>query len=107
MKKKLLWLGFLGAGMLLFSSCKVNWFDRTYDVPWWVIAIPVVLILVVAHVYVVTKTYRCPKCKTVFRPKWCSCSAWIHYLGDRLTKCPKCGFRGFCKQIGGGEEDDG
>lgn len=30
---------------LTFSliSCKVNWFDRQYDVPWWVIAVPVVI----------------------------------------------------------------
>ena len=29
--------------VLAFSltSCKVNWFDQQYDVPWWAIAIPV------------------------------------------------------------------
>ena len=31
--------------VLVFSltSCKVNWFDQQYDVPWWAIAIPVLV----------------------------------------------------------------
>ena len=44
MTKKLFWLGSLLGGMLLFTSCKVNWFGDTLDVPWYYIAIPILLI---------------------------------------------------------------
>ena len=28
---------------LSLTACRVNWFDRHYDVPWWSIAVPIVV----------------------------------------------------------------
>ena len=33
------------------TSCKVNWFDKHYEVPWWVIAIPVAVFSLVVFVW--------------------------------------------------------
>ena len=106
MTKKLFWLGSLLGGMLLFTSCKVNWFGASYDVPWWVIAIPVAVILIASHVYLVTRSYRCSSCGEVFRPKWYDCTAWFHMGNKRMGKCPKCGQVGFCRKVKDGEEDE-
>ena len=32
--------------MLCLTSCEVHWFGKSYDTPWWTIAIPVTLIFV-------------------------------------------------------------
>ena len=51
---------------LSLTSCKVNWFDQQYDVPWWAIAIPVLvfsaIVLFVAGKHIASKKYVCPKC---------------------------------------------
>ena len=40
MKKKIFLIAVLICIMILsLTSCQVNWFDRHYDVPWWMIAI--------------------------------------------------------------------
>ena len=106
MKKKLLLLGSLLGGMLLFTSCKVNWFGASYDVPWWVIAVPVGVVLVVSHVRIVKRSYRCSSCGEIFRPKWYNCIVWFHMGNKRMGKCPKCGHIGFCKKVKSGEEDE-
>lgn len=38
------------------TSCKVNWFEQQYDVPWWGIAVPVVIICAIV-VFGVGKAY--------------------------------------------------
>ena len=82
--------------ILLLTSCDTHIGNAHYDVPWWVIAIPIVLILVIAHVCVICKRFQCPACQTEFRPKWYEISAWLHNHGERVVKCPHCGRRGFC-----------
>ena len=58
--------------VLVFSltSCKVNWFDQQYDVPWWAIAIPVIVFSTIvwfaAGKYIASKKYVCPKCNKSF-----------------------------------------
>ena len=97
------------AGILLVSlptlltSCRVNWFDQQYDVPWWMIAIPVAVWslawLIGGSLYIASKTYRCPLCARTFSPKWYRAMLSVHVNGDRLFKCPHCGKRKLCQLI--------
>lgn len=102
MKKKLYALcALLCTLTLLSTSCTVNWFDRQYDVPWWMIAIPATVFTVGmiawATAYITSKTYVCPRCAHTFRPKWTAAIFSIHVNDDRLFKCPRCGKRSFCR----------
>ena len=88
--------------VLTFSltSCKVNWFDRQYDAPWWAVAVPVLVfsaaVIFVASKHIASKKYVCPKCSRSFYPKWWQAAFSIHMNGDRVFKCPHCGRKGFC-----------
>ena len=95
--KKLLFVTTLLASTLLLSSCKVNWFDRTVDVPWYYIAIFIAVLFVLLYFTIITRTYVCPRCNTEFKPKWYQLSVCMHFNGKRLIKCPECKRRGFCK----------
>ena len=87
---------------VLLTSCQVNWFDQQYDVPWWVIAVPVtifsVLVWIVAGKHIASKKYVCPKCNKTFYPKWWKAALSIHMNDDRVFKCPNCGRKGFCEK---------
>ena len=84
----------------LLSSCQVNWFGSHFDVPWWAIAIPVLvfsaIVLFVAGKHLASKKYVCPKCNKSFYPKWWQAALSIHMNDDRVFKCPHCGRKGFC-----------
>ncbi len=88
--------------VLVFSlaSCQVNWFDRHYDVPWWVIVVPAgifsLIIWVTASKYIASKQHVCPKCNSTFYPKWWKAAISIHMNDDRVFKCPHCGRKSFC-----------
>ena len=97
MKKIALTLALLLSALTL-SSCRVNWFGRTLDAPWYAIAIPVLLIIVLSYVILIRGTYVCPDCQTEFKPRWYQLSVAFHLNGKRVVKCPKCGRRGFCKR---------
>lgn len=102
MKKKILVLIVLICIMTLsMTSCRVNWFDKHYDVPWWLIAVPVtafsVIVWIVAGKHIASKKYVCPKCNKTFYPKWWKAAVSIHINDDRVFKCPHCGRKGFCK----------
>ena len=84
---------------LTLTSCDFHFGSIHYDVHWRVIAIPVAAILVIAHVSIVKKRYKCPMCKTEFRPKWYEISSWLHQGNRRAMKCPRCGRRGFCPPV--------
>ena len=84
--------------MLSLSGCTVNWFDTHYDVPWFVIAIPVTIIFLIAHICIMSGTYVCPECGATFKPKWYQISAYFHFMGNRLIKCPKCKITNYCKR---------
>ena len=79
---------------------KVNWFDQQYDVPWWVIAVPVIIISLIAWIaagkYIASKKYACPKCSKTFYSKWWKAAFSIHMNDDRVFKCPHCGRKGVC-----------
>ena len=102
MKKKLYVLCVLLCILtLLLTSCKVNWFDKQYDVPWWVIAIPVTIWslawLIGGSFYIASKKYVCPSCARAFSPKWYQAMFSIHINDDRIFRCPYCGKRSFCR----------
>ena len=82
---------------LSFSSCTVNWFGDTMDVPWYYVAIPVFLIAVFAYIILMSKTYICPHCKTEFKAKPYQLYVAFHMGGKRIAKCPRCGRKGFCE----------
>lgn len=79
------------------TSCTVNWFGDTADVPWYVIAIPLSVIFVLAYIMILSKTYICPHCKTEFKAKPYQLYVTIHMGNKRIAKCPQCGRRGFCE----------
>lgn len=78
------------------TSCKVNWYDQQYDVPWWVIAVPVVILFFVVGKHIASKKYVCPNCYKTFYPKWWKAAFSIHINDDRVFKCPHCGKKDFC-----------
>lgn len=97
MKKKIILALLILALALSLCSCKVNWFDETYDVPWWTIALPIALISVVGYKIIFSQTYVCPSCKAEIIPKWYELSALVHFGRARLMKCRSCGRFGYCK----------
>ena len=96
--KKFLFSVTLIASMLALTSCKVNWFGKSYDVPWYFVAIPVLVIFIAAYFSIISKTYICPECKSEIKPKWYQLSVCVHFMGKRIVKCPKCGRKGFCER---------
>ena len=93
--KKLSFASLLGCLIITLCSCKVNWFTTTVDVPWYFVAIPVLLILALGYWIIFSRSYVCPSCSTVFSPKWYQLSFLIHFMGKRLGKCPHCGRKGY------------
>ena len=96
MKKAFLLLVILIVTLSL-SSCTVNWFGSTMDVPWYFVAIPILLIFVFGYIILISKTYICPHCKTEFKAKPYQLYVTIHMGGKRIAKCPNCGRKGFCE----------
>ena len=96
MKKTVLILTLLVV-MLSLCSCTVNWFDTTVEVPWYVVAIPVVLIAGLGYVIVMSKTYICSYCNAEFKVKPHELSVMLHSNGKRYAKCPCCQKKGFFK----------
>ncbi len=98
MKRHLrLYLSLVAASLSLCAcEVRVNWFGEHAYVPWYLVVVPVLLIFVIAHVCMICRTYRCPKCGHTFRPRFYEVSSWIHDSGKRVVRCPKCGRRGFC-----------
>ena len=82
---------------LSLTSCKVNWFGGTVDVPWYFVAVPVLLIFIFAYFILMSKTYICPHCKTEFKAKPYDLSVTVHFCGKRLAKCPNCKRKSFCE----------
>ena len=96
--KKLLFAITLFTSTLLLSSCKVHWLGNAIDVPWYLVAIPIVLLLVVLYIFMLSETYICPDCKTEIKPKWYQFSIAFQSGSKRVVKCPKCGRKGFCEK---------
>ena len=96
MKKLLLMLLLLLVALSL-TSCTVNWFTTTVEVPWYVIAIPVALLLIAAYFIVMSHTYICPHCGTEFKAKPYQLYVTLHFCGKRLAKCPNCGKKSYCE----------
>lgn len=82
---------------LSLTSCTVNWFGGTRDVPWYFIAIPILLISVFGYFILMSKTYICPHCQTEFKAKPYQLYVAIHMGRKRMAKCPSCGKKSFCE----------
>lgn len=83
--------------VLSLTSCTVNWFGGTREVPWYYVAIPVAVIFVLSYVALMSLTYICPDCNTEFKAKPYQLYVTVHFGNKRIAKCPKCGRKGFCK----------
>ena len=81
---------------LALTSCRVNWFNETVEVPWYTVAVPVTLIFVISYIAIMSQTYICPSCGCEFKPKWYQLSVLTHCCGKRLATCPNCGRKGLC-----------
>lgn len=95
--KKFLYLVSYICLLVFLCSCKVNWFTETYEVPWYYVVIPCVVLIVLAYIIILSKTYICPNCKTEFKPKWYQFYTTIHFDGKRIAKCPNCKRKGYCE----------
>ncbi len=95
--KKILALFIVVIMVLSLSSCTVNWFGDTKEVPWYSVAIPILLIAILGYVILMSKTYICPDCKTEFKAKPYHLFVAIHMGRKRIAKCPKCGRIGYCE----------
>ena len=98
--KKIICLMFVLFLIVFLCSCKINWFNKTLDVSWYYVAIPCVVIFVLAYILIFSQTYVCPNCKTEFKPKWYQLYTTIHFNGKRIAKCPNCKRRGYCEVKG-------
>ncbi len=103
MKKRILSFAFLLVMSLSLTACEVHWGGNSYDVHWWVIAIPTILfsllICVPVHRLLISKKYICSVCGKKFRPKWYAFSLWISYLDKHVAKCPHCGAKELCDHV--------
>ena len=95
--KKVLILFLILTTVFSLTSCTVNWFGGTKDVPWYFIAIPVAIIAIVGYFILMSKTYICPDCGTEFKAKPYHLFVTIHMGRKRIAKCPKCGRTGYCE----------
>ena len=86
---------------LLLSSCTVHIGDAYCDVPWWIIAVPTALILLVALYFTAKaaadKDYVCGECGKTFSPTRTDPGIFLHNNDKCVLQCPHCGKRGFCK----------
>ncbi len=98
--KRILLLTLLVILTLTLTSCRVNWFGESYDMPWYVVAIPTLIfcavVFFIAGRSIAKKIYVCPKCGEEFHPNFWLAMCSIHMGSDRVFKCPKCGHKGFC-----------
>ncbi len=107
-------LALLPALPLLLTACTVrirwqgptstvNWQGITYTVPWYVVWVPVLfmtaIVLVATHLYFASRTYRCPQCGHVFKPRKRELSLWLHCNNEHVAQCPQCGRKGFCPRM--------
>jgi DNA-directed RNA polymerase subunit RPC12/RpoP len=99
--KRILFIAILLLMTFALTSCRVNWFDESYNVPWYVVAITTAIFCVIAFFIagktISNKLYVCPKCGGEFHPNFWLAMCSMHIGSDRLFRCPKCGHKGFCK----------
>jgi len=80
------------------TSCEAHFGKDVFNIPCLVNIIAVAVILIIAHIYIISRHYKCPECGKIFNPKPLEFSAWIHCDGKRYVKCPECGYKGLCDE---------
>jgi len=103
MKHKILSMIILLTLPWMLTSCRVNWFNKQYDVPWWMVTVPVVILVFLSWIItgkrIAKKQYVCPKCNHKFHPKWQTAALSIHINSNRVLRCPRCNRKGFCRML--------
>ena len=87
----------LASSTSMLTSCKVNYFHKSVDVPWYYVVLPVTFIFIVTYIVLMSKSYICPRCNTVFKAKPHQLYVTVHFGNQRIAKCPHCGRKGFCR----------
>lgn len=95
--KKAFFFSILMTVTLCLTSCQVNWFGDTLDVPWYYIAIPVAIIFIAGYFILMSKTFICPHCGKEFKAKPYQLYVTVHMNRKRLAKCPRCNKMSFCR----------
>ena len=95
--KKTFFFSILITVTLCLTSCKVNWFGDTLDVPWYYIAVPVAIIFIAGYFILMSKTFICSHCDKEFKAKPYQLYVTVHMNRKRLARCPHCGKKSFCK----------
>lgn len=76
------------------TGCEVHWNGQSFDVPWFVIAVPVALFsflcVLISGLAMGRKRYVCPKCNATFRPQRWRIVFAPHIGEEHLLRCPKC-----------------
>ena len=84
----------------VLSSCDVHVGSEHWDVEWYVITVPAVLVialsLLISGKLISKFTYVCSHCGEKFSPTLIQACLSVHIGSSRLFKCPHCGARGFC-----------
>lgn len=100
--KKILLAALISALALTALSCDVHVGSRHWDVEWYYIAVPVVIVvaasLFIAGKVIMKFTYVCPNCREKFSPKFSQTLFSVHIGSSRFFRCPHCGKRGLCKK---------
>ena len=89
------------AALFSLAACEARVGNTDFTFPRWVIlsyVAYVAAVILIAHFYLLRCSFKCPKCGTVFRPRWYEISVWLHYGSARVVKCPVCHRRGFCEK---------
>ena len=80
----------LSLSCLVLTSCKVNLGERSFDVHWLVIVIPVVIIFLLTGLALGRTKYYCPNCNRTFYASFIKCLFSTHVNDERALKCPHC-----------------
>ena len=95
--KHFIFLLLLTTTSFIVSGCQVNWFDKTLEVSWYWIFIPIFIVFIIVYLFIIRPIYICPHCHKEIKPRWYDFSLVIHFMGKRLVKCPHCKKTSFCK----------
>ena len=78
---------------------------------WWPYAVGMAAVIaasvwIVRYYYYRRVAYICPKCHTVFRPRFREMFWASHTPSTRRLTCTECGHKGFCVEVYGGDTDE-
>ena len=97
--KKYVFAGFLAGIPFFMTSCRIQWYETSVNVPWWSFVLPMVVILTIVYLTLwivlgkrlAQKTFVCPDCGQAFHPVWWKAAFSAHMGEAHIFRCPHCG----------------